>query len=58
MRRSCSFSVSLANHGGDFVRDANRIAAASMYVALPTLIVSFASKQYIIAGLIIGAENG
>jgi ABC-type glycerol-3-phosphate transport system permease component len=33
-------------------------AAASMYVALPTLIVYFALQRYFIAGLTIGAEKG
>ncbi len=49
---------SLANLGGEFVRDDNLIAAASMYVALPTLIVYFALQRYFIAGLTIGAEKG
>ena len=49
---------SLANLGGEFSRDDNLIAAASMYVALPTLIVYFALQRYFIAGLTIGAEKG
>jgi multiple sugar transport system permease protein len=49
---------SLANLGGEFVRDDNLIAAASMFVALPTLIVYFALQRYFIAGLTIGAEKG
>jgi multiple sugar transport system permease protein len=49
---------SLANLGGEFVRDDNLIAAASMFVALPTLIVYFALQRYFIAGLSIGAEKG
>jgi multiple sugar transport system permease protein len=49
---------SLANLGGEFVRDDNLIAAASMYVAPPTLIVYFALQRYFIAGLTIGAEKG
>jgi multiple sugar transport system permease protein len=49
---------SLANLGGEFVRDDNLIAAASMYVALPTLLVYFALQRYFIAGLTIGAEKG
>jgi multiple sugar transport system permease protein len=49
---------SLANLGGEFFTDNNLIAAASMYVALPTLIVYFALQRYFIAGLTIGAEKG
>ena len=49
---------SLSNLGGEFSRDDNLIAAASMYVALPTLIVYFALQRYFIAGLTIGAEKG
>ena len=49
---------SLANLGGEFFRDDNLIAAASMFVALPTLIVYFALQRYFIAGLTIGAEKG
>jgi multiple sugar transport system permease protein len=43
---------------GEFFTDDNLIAAASMYVALPTLIVYFALQRYFIAGLTIGAEKG
>jgi multiple sugar transport system permease protein len=49
---------SLANLGGEFFTDDNLIAAASMYVALPTLIVYFAIQRYFIAGLTIGADKG
>lgn len=49
---------SLANLGGEFYTDDNLIAAASMFVALPTLIVYFALQRYFIAGLTIGAEKG
>ncbi|MEZ4623924.1 MAG: carbohydrate ABC transporter permease [Thermomicrobiales bacterium] len=49
---------SLANLGGKFFTDDNLIAAASMYVALPTLIVFIALQRYFIAGLTIGAEKG
>jgi multiple sugar transport system permease protein len=49
---------SLANLGGEFFTNDNLIAAASMYVALPTLIVYFALQRYFIAGLTIGAEKG
>jgi multiple sugar transport system permease protein len=49
---------SLANLGGEFFTNDNLIAAASMYVALPTLIVYFTLQRYFIAGLTIGAEKG
>ncbi len=49
---------SLANLGGEFFTDDNLIAAASMYVALPTLIVYLLLQRYFIAGLTIGAEKG
>jgi multiple sugar transport system permease protein len=49
---------SLANLGGEFFTDDNLIAAASMYVALPTLAVYLALQRYFIAGLTIGAEKG
>jgi multiple sugar transport system permease protein len=49
---------SLANLGGEFFTDDNLIAAASVFVALPTLIVYFALQRYFIAGLTIGAEKG
>jgi multiple sugar transport system permease protein len=49
---------SLANLGGEFFRDDNLIAAASVFVALPTLIVYFALQRYFISGLTIGAEKG
>ncbi len=49
---------SLANLGGEFFTNDNLIAAASMFVALPTLIVYFALQRYFIAGLTIGAEKG
>ena len=49
---------SLANLGGEFFTNDNLIAAASVYVALPTLIVYFALQRYFIAGLTIGAEKG
>ena len=49
---------SLANLGGEFFTDDNLIAAASMYVALPTLIVYIALQRYFISGLTIGAEKG
>ena len=49
---------SLANLGGEFFTNDNLIAAASMFVALPTLIVYVALQRYFIAGLTIGSEKG
>jgi multiple sugar transport system permease protein len=49
---------SLANLSGQYFTNDNLIAAASMYVALPTLIVYFALQRYFIAGLTVGAEKG
>jgi len=49
---------SLANLGGEFFRDDNLIAAASMFVAVPIQIVYPALQRYFIAGSIIGAEKG
>lgn len=49
---------SLANLGGEFFTDDNLIAAASMYVALPTLMVYLALQRHFIAGLSLGASKG
>jgi multiple sugar transport system permease protein len=49
---------SLANLRGQFFTNDNLVAAASVYVALPTLVVYFALQRYFISGLTIGAEKG
>ena len=49
---------SLANLGGEFFTDDNLIAAASVYVALPTLVVYFALQKHFIAGLSLGGSKG
>ena len=49
---------SLANLGGEFFTDDNLIAAASVYVALPTLAVYFALQKHFIAGLSLGGTKG
>ena len=49
---------SLANLGGEFFTDDNLIAAASVYVALPTLLVYLALQRHFIAGLTLGASKG
>ncbi len=48
---------SLANLGGEFFTDDNLIAAASVYVALPTLLIYFALQKHFIAGLALGADK-
>jgi len=48
----------LANLSGQFFTNDNLIAAASVFVALPTLAVYFALQRYFIAGLTVGAEKG
>ncbi len=49
---------SLANLGGEFFTDDNLIAAASVYVAVPTLLVYFALQRHFIAGLTLGSTKG
>ncbi len=49
---------SLANLGGEFATDDNLIAAASMFVAIPTLLVYLALQKHFIAGLTLGADKG
>lgn len=49
---------SLANLGGEFFTDDNLIAAASVYVAMPTLVVYFALQKHFIAGLSLGGSKG
>ncbi len=49
---------SLANLGGEFFTDDNLIAAASVYVVIPTILVYFALQKHFIAGLALGADKG
>ncbi len=49
---------SLANLGGEFFTDDNLIAAASVYVAIPTIAVYFALQKHFIAGLSLGGSKG
>lgn len=49
---------SLANLGGEFFTDDNLIAAASVYVAIPTLVVYLALQRHFIAGLTLGSTKG
>lgn len=48
---------SLANLGGEFFTDDNLVAAASVYVAVPTLAVYLALQRHFIAGLSIGSTK-
>lgn len=49
---------SLANLGGEFFTDDNLVAAASVYVAIPTLLVFLALQRHFIAGLTLGSTKG
>jgi multiple sugar transport system permease protein len=49
---------SLADLGGEFFTDDNLIAAASVYVAIPTLLVFLALQRHFIAGLTLGSTKG
>ncbi len=49
---------SLANLGGEFFTDDNLIAAASVMVAAPTILVFLALQRHFIAGLTLGSTKG
>ncbi len=49
---------SIANLGGQFFLDDNLIAAASMIIAVPTLVVYLALQRHFISGLTLGANKG
>jgi multiple sugar transport system permease protein len=49
---------SIANLGGQFFSDDNLIAAASMIIAVPTLVVYLALQRHFISGLTLGASKG
>ncbi len=42
----------------DFVTDTNVVAAASIFVIIPVMIVYFALQKHFIAGLTLGANKG
>ena len=48
----------LNNLRGQFFTDYNLLAAGSVIVALPTLIVFFALQRHFVAGLTLGANKG
>jgi len=49
---------SIANLGGQFFNDDNLIAAASIIIATPTLLVYLALQKQFISGLTLGANKG
>jgi multiple sugar transport system permease protein len=49
---------SIANLGGQFFNDDNLIAAGSMIIAVPTLVVYLALQRQFISGLTLGANKG
>ena len=49
---------SIANLGGQFFANDNLIAAASMIIAFPTLVVYLALQRQFISGLTLGASKG
>ncbi len=48
----------LANLGGEFVTDTNVVAAASIFVIIPVMVVYFALQKHFIAGLTMGSTKG
>lgn len=51
-------TAALANLQGEFFTNNNLVAAGSLLVAVPTLIVFFALQRHFIAGLTLGANKG
>ena len=49
---------SIANLGGQFFSNDNLIAAASMIICVPTLVVYLALQRHFISGLTLGANKG
>jgi len=56
--RDRPITSSLANLGGQFFTDDNLIAAGSMLVAFPTLVVYLVLKRQFVSGLSLGASKG
>ncbi len=48
----------LSNLGGQFVTDTNVVAAASIFVIIPVMVVYFALQKHFIAGLTLGSTKG
>jgi multiple sugar transport system permease protein len=51
-------TAALANLQGEFFTNNNLVAAGSLLVAVPTLIVFFALQRHFVAGLTLGANKG
>jgi multiple sugar transport system permease protein len=51
-------TAALANLQGEFFTNNNLVAAGSLLVAIPTLIVFFALQRHFVAGLTLGANKG
>jgi multiple sugar transport system permease protein len=51
-------TAALANLQGEFFTNNNLVAAGSLLVAIPTLVVFFALQRHFIAGLTLGANKG
>ena len=56
--RDRPITSSLANLGGQFFTDDNLIAAGSMLVAFPTLVVYLILRRQFVSGLTLGASKG
>ena len=57
-RVSSAITSSIAVLNGQYASDFNLIAAASIMIALPTLLVYLALQKHFIAGLTLGANKG
>ena len=49
---------SLNNLRGQFFTDNNLVAAGSMIIAIPTLVIFFVLQRHFVAGLTLGATKG
>lgn len=60
LRTGSKFPVTSAlnNLRGEFFSDLNLVAAGSVMVAIPTLVVFFALQKHFVAGLTLGANKG
>jgi multiple sugar transport system permease protein len=56
--RDRPITSSLANLGGQFFTDDNLVAAGSMLVAIPTLVVYLILQRQFVSGLTLGASKG
>jgi multiple sugar transport system permease protein len=60
VQRGDKFPVtsSLNNLRGEFFTDLNLVAAGSVVVAIPTLVIFFLLQRHFVAGLTLGANKG